>query len=69
VSAGPGHVERAITTAFRQHPRRSFTTEELAEIVYPGVNRVEKKYRVSAGQAGMRVDPATRWCGAVPAMK
>lgn len=35
MSKGPGRVQRALVAAFEQEPRRKFTVEELAEIVYP----------------------------------
>lgn len=50
MSRGPGRIERAIGHALRGADR-SFTVEELATLVYTGVNRVEKKHRVAVLRA------------------
>jgi hypothetical protein len=42
MSRGPGHVERVIEETMR-NTDRSFTVEELALFVYPGINVAEKK--------------------------
>lgn len=47
MSRGPGRVQRAIEELFRNNPTATFSTEELAAHVYPGINRVEKAHRVA----------------------
>ena len=47
MSRGPGKIERAIRQLMADQPDGAWTVEDLAERVYPGVNQVEKKHRVS----------------------
>jgi hypothetical protein len=51
MSKGPGRIERAIASIFDTEPGNAFTTEDLCERVYPGINRVEKKHRVAVLRA------------------
>jgi hypothetical protein len=44
---GLGHVGRAIEAVLNAEPDNAFTVEDLCDRVYPGVNRIEKKHRVS----------------------
>lgn len=55
MSKGPGRIERLIEGSFRANPDQAPTTEELAELVFPGANRIEKKHRVSVLRAGKKV--------------
>ena len=61
MSRGPGRVERAVEQIFKEQPSCAFTTEELAEIVYPGINRVEKKHRVAVLRAAYKVAYRLGW--------
>jgi len=45
MSRGPGRIERAIAAILDAESDNAFTTEDLCERVYRGVNRVEKKHR------------------------
>ena len=51
MSKGPGRIERAIADILDGEADNAFTTEDLCERVYPGVNRVEKKHRVAVLRA------------------
>lgn len=60
MSRGPGAIERAIEAAFTDNPSRTYSVEELAALAYPGVNRVERKHRVSVLRSA---DKAAARCG------
>jgi hypothetical protein len=51
MSKGPGRIERAIAAIFDRERDNAFTLEDLAERVWPGLNQVEKKHRVSVARA------------------
>jgi hypothetical protein len=51
MSKGPGRVQRAILALIAANPNGAWTTEDLCRAAYPGVNRVEKKHRLSALRA------------------
>jgi hypothetical protein len=51
MSRGPGRVQRAIESVFRDNPSATFSTEELVAHVYPGINRIEKAHRVAVLRA------------------
>ena len=55
MSRGPGRIERDIQALFTDQAHRSFSTDELVEAVYRGVNRVEKKHRVAVLRAADNV--------------
>jgi hypothetical protein len=55
MSRGPGRIERAIEALFASQPGRTFSTEELVEAAYRGVNRTEKKHRVAVLRAAKRL--------------
>jgi hypothetical protein len=57
MSRGPGRIQRAIIAAFERCPKRSFTTDELVALAYPGVRRIEKKHRVAVLRAAWHVAP------------
>jgi hypothetical protein len=57
MSRGPGRIQRAIIAAFKRDPKRSFTTQELVVLAYPGVRRIEKKHRVAVLRAARHVAP------------
>lgn len=61
MSRGPGAIERAIETTFKQNPSGTFTVEELARIAYPGLDRVEKKHRVAVSRAANRAAARCQW--------
>jgi hypothetical protein len=46
MSRGPGRIERAVEALLRDTDR-SFSIDELAVIVYPGINTSQRKHRVS----------------------
>jgi hypothetical protein len=51
MSKGPGRVERRIAVLIEEERDNAFTLEELCERVYAGVNRIEKKHRISVARA------------------
>ena len=55
MSRGPGRIEKTLRELFANNPTDSFTTEELVVAAFPGVNRIEKKHRVSALRAARRI--------------
>ena len=55
MSRGPGKIERAVETVFDTEPDNAFTTEDLCDRVYLGVNRIERKHRVSVVRAAKKV--------------
>jgi hypothetical protein len=42
---GTAHIERAIEAAFLADPDNAFTTDDLCDHAYPGLNRTERKHR------------------------
>jgi hypothetical protein len=66
MSRGPGRIELAIETAFKRHPKQSFTTNELVLAAYPQLsqsNRIEKKHRVAVLRAATHVCNRLGWAG------
>jgi hypothetical protein len=61
MSRGPGRVERAIEAAFTACPDKAFTVEALIAIAFRGVNRIEKKHRVSVLRAARKVAVRLQW--------
>jgi hypothetical protein len=61
MSRGPGRIQQAIETLFAAEPSRTFSTDELVEAVYRGVNRVEKKHRVAVLRAADKVAKRLHW--------
>ena len=60
MSRGPGKIERAILALMQEQPDHAWTTEDLAENIYAGANKIEKKHRVSilrAMQSVTKNDP------------
>ena len=55
MSRGPGRIERAIEALFASQAGRTFSTDELVEAAYRGVNRIEKKHRVAVLRAAKRL--------------
>lgn len=55
MSRGPGRIERAILAAFEADPDNAFTTRELIERAFPGLNRSEKKHQVSVLRAAKKM--------------
>ena len=55
MSKGPGRIERTIAAILDSEADNAFTTEDLCERVYPGVNRAEKKHRVAVLRAANRL--------------
>lgn len=47
MSRGPGSLERAILDALSAQDGNALSVEDLCERCFPGLNRVEKKHRVS----------------------
>jgi hypothetical protein len=63
MSRGPGKIEQAIETTFTRFPDQTFSTTELGPIAYPGINRIEKKHRVSIIRAADKVAKRIAWVG------
>jgi hypothetical protein len=61
MSRGPGRIERAIETLFAAEPSRTFSTDELVKAVYRGVDRVEKKHRITVLRAADKVAKRLHW--------
>ncbi|CAH1653436.1 conserved hypothetical protein [Hyphomicrobiales bacterium] len=61
MSRGPGRVERIITSTFEGNPEGAFDVEELARLVYPGIEQVEKKHRVAVLRAARKVAHRMHW--------
>ncbi|MBS7741468.1 MULTISPECIES: hypothetical protein [unclassified Chelatococcus] len=61
MSRGPGRIEQAIAKTFEDHQEETFDVEELARIVYPGINRIEKKHRVAVLRAARKVAWRMNW--------
>ena len=55
MSRGPGPIQRAIRALFDAHPDLAFTTDELAEHCYPGVNAIERKHQIAVLRAAWKV--------------
>ena len=53
MSRGPGRVQRRIKALMQSEPTGAWTVEDLCDRVFDGVNRVEKKHRVSLIRAGL----------------
>ena len=61
MSRGPGRIERLIEATFADGPDLTFSTDELAAIAYPGLNRIEKKHRVATVRAAWAVAQRKWW--------
>jgi hypothetical protein len=61
MSRGPGKVERAIESAFRGDPTRTYTIEELVQIAYPAARVIERKHLVIARLAAQRAALRCHW--------
>ena len=61
MSRGPGKIERAVEKVFLENPDSSFTVEDLADRVFFGANRIEKKHRVSLIRATRKVCARLDW--------
>jgi len=61
MSRGPGKIERGLLALFVANPSAAFTVEELAEAMYPGVNRVAKKHRVAIIRAARSAASIAGW--------
>jgi len=55
MSRGPGRVSRAIEAALKAEADNAFDIEDLCDRVYRGINRVEKKHRVSVLRAAKAI--------------
>jgi hypothetical protein len=55
VGRGLGHVGRAIEAALIAEPENAFMVDDLCDRVFPGINRIEKKHRVSVIRAAKSV--------------
>jgi len=64
MSRGPGKIERIIRAVFAAEPDNAFTTEDLCDRAYPGVNRIEKKHRVAVLRAAQQLEARgdAIWC-------
>jgi hypothetical protein len=55
MSKGLGRVGRAIEAALIAEPDNAFTVDDLCDRVFPGIDRVQKKHRVSVIRAAKSV--------------
>jgi hypothetical protein len=55
MSKGAGRIERAIAAVLDGEADNAFTTEDLCDRVYSGINRVEKKHRVAVLRAANKL--------------
>jgi hypothetical protein len=55
MSRGHGTVQRAILAAFAAEPDNAFLLSELCGLVYPGLNRIEKKHRNAVARAAKAI--------------
>ena len=56
MSAGPGHIMRAIATALeRAEPWQAHSVEDLCREAFPGLAKIQKKHRVAVIRAMGRV--------------
>jgi len=61
MSRGPGRIERTIRELFDTSPESAFSTAELVEHCYPGLDKIERKHQVAVLRAARKVvaaDPA-----------
>ena len=68
MSRGSERIEVAVAAVFEKYPERSFTTDELASLVY-NTEDVEKRHRVAMLRATQHVCPRLGWdacCIAAP---
>jgi len=61
MSRGPGKLEQAIEAVFVAEPDDAHTTEDLIDRVFPGLNAVEKKHRVTVIRAAKKVSMRLGW--------
>lgn len=61
MSKGPGRIERAVEAVFAVAPDDAYTTADLIDHAYPGINRVEKKHRVAVIRAAKNICRRTGW--------
>lgn len=55
MSRGPGRIERAIERLIAGQPDAAFLIDDLCWIVFPAIDAVEKKHRVSVLRATAKV--------------
>src|SRR5262245_48033503 len=55
MSRGYGAIQRAIVAAFEAEPDNGLLLSELCERVCRGINRIEKKHRVTVARAAYRI--------------
>ncbi|MBR0760768.1 hypothetical protein [Bradyrhizobium japonicum] len=61
MSRGPGRVERAICGLLESNPAGAFVVNDFAKVCFPGINRIEKKHRVSILRAANKVCNKLWW--------
>ena len=61
MSRGPGRVERVVEATFAANPSGAYLFDDLALLVYPGINRAEKRHRVAVRRAVANVAPRLWW--------
>lgn len=61
MSRGAGHVERKIADIFADNPDKFFAAGTLCQMIWPGLNRIEHKHRVSVNRAASRIAEKTKW--------
>jgi hypothetical protein len=61
MSRGPGRIEREIERLFAEQPSRTFSTDDIAKAVYPGLAEIEKRHRVAVLRAADNVAARQHW--------
>lgn len=61
MSRGPGRIERAVRHLLESNPSGAFTLNDFVGSCYPGINRIEKKHRVSILRALNKVCDDLWW--------
>ena len=61
MSRGPGRIERAIERLIVEQPSATFSTDDLAKVVYLGLATIEKRHRVAVLRAADNVAKRLHW--------
>jgi hypothetical protein len=62
MSKGDGYIQRAIRDEFTQHPERTYTVQDLAAVVFPGMV-CQTKHRVAICRAADKIVKECGWIG------
>ena len=61
MSRGPRNIERKVMEIFTNNPNQFFGVGKLCSMIWPGINRVEHKHRVSVIRAAERITNKSNW--------